>query len=459
MTRTVHPMTRAGRWLASAALAGALACGGETGGGTIRVELLHSLTGPMATSERAVVDATQLAIDEINERGGVLGRRVEAVVADGASDQQTFAREAERLITEEDVVTVFGCWTSACRRTVRPVFETHDHLLFYPLQYEGLEQSPNIVYLGAASNQQIFPALKWTLRNRRRRIFLVGSDYVFPRTANEILKEQAARWRGEIVGEEYLLLGGVDVDRVVDAIVEAEPDIILNTINGRETNRAFFRALRAAGITSDGTPTVSFSLSEIELSPDAHDMEGDYVAWNYFQSIDSQTNERFVERFQETYGEERAIGDPMEAAYVGVHLWAIGVEAGTVDRAGGHPDPRRRQELQRTGRHGVRRRRDATHVEDGPNRADPYRRSDRRDLDLRNPGAASALSAVPGRGGLGRVPEAALRRLGRTVGESWSVGRRHGTREGTTFMPRPGGQRPERDRAPVQIAGRRLKAR
>ena len=327
MTRTVHPMTRAGRWLASAALAGALACGGETGGGTIRVGLLHSLTGPMATSERAVVDATQLAIDEINERGGVLGRRVEAVVADGASDQQTFAREAERLITEEDVVTVFGCWTSACRRTVRPVFETHDHLLFYPLQYEGLEQSPNIVYLGAASNQQIFPALKWTLRNRRRRIFLVGSDYVFPRTANEILKEQAARWRGEIVGEEYLLLGGVDVDRVVDAIVEAEPDIILNTINGRETNRAFFRALRAAGITSDGTPTVSFSLSEIELSPDAHDMEGDYVAWNYFQSIDSQTNERFVERFQETYGEERAIGDPMEAAYVGVHLWAIGVEA------------------------------------------------------------------------------------------------------------------------------------
>ena len=167
----------------------------------IRVGILHSLTGTMAISEKSVVDATVLAIDEINARGGLLGRRLEPVIADGASDAGRFAAEAERLITVEGVSVVFGCWTSASRKTVRPVFEKRDHLLFYPVQYEGLEESPNIVYTGAAPNQQIIPAVKWAFDNLGRSFFLVGSDYVFPRTANEIVKDQVMALKGDILGE------------------------------------------------------------------------------------------------------------------------------------------------------------------------------------------------------------------------------------------------------------------
>ena len=158
--------------------------------GPIKVGVLHSLSGTMAISETSVVDATLMAIEEINEAGGVLGRQIEPVVVDGASDWPTFAREAERLISKERVRAVFGCWTSASRKTVKPVFERHDHLLFYPVQYEGLEESPNIVYTGAAPNQQIIPAVQWCFDNLGKRFFLVGSDYVFPRTANAIIKDQ-----------------------------------------------------------------------------------------------------------------------------------------------------------------------------------------------------------------------------------------------------------------------------
>ena len=160
------------------------------GGEPIKVGVLHSLSGTMAGSEMVVVDAVLFAIDEINQAGGVLGRPVKAVVADGRSDWPTFAREAERLITQEKVCTVFGCWTSASRKTVKPVFEEHDHLLLYPVQYEGLETSPNIVYIGAAPNQQIIPAVEWAVKSlKKKRFFLVGSDYVFPRAANEIIKD------------------------------------------------------------------------------------------------------------------------------------------------------------------------------------------------------------------------------------------------------------------------------
>jgi urea transport system substrate-binding protein len=297
----------------------------------IKVGVLHSLTGTMAISEKSVVDATLLAIDEINERGGVLGRTVEAVVADGASDGPTFARLAEQLITHDKVCTIFGCWTSASRKTVRPVFEEHDHLLFYPVQYEGLEQSPNIVYLGAAPNQQIIPAVKWCCAFLgKRRLFLVGSDYVFPRCANAVIRDQAADLGGLVVGEEYLLLGSQDAAMLVGKIVAARPDVILNTLNG-DSNVAFFRALRAAGITSEAVPTISFSIAEEELgSLDVRDVAGDYAAWNYFMSIDRPQNREFVRRFQARYGGHRVVTDPMEAAYCGVHLWAQAVQqAGT----------------------------------------------------------------------------------------------------------------------------------
>jgi urea transport system substrate-binding protein len=304
-------------------------------GEPIRVGILHSSTGTMAISERPVIDATLLAIDEINEKGGVLGRPVEAVIEDGESDDATFAARAEKLIAREHVCAIFGCWTSASRKTVLPVLGKHDHLLFYPVQYEGLEQSPNVVYTGAAPNQQIIPAVNWARTVlKKKRFFLVGSDYVFPRAANAIIRDQAASLGAEIVGEEYILLGSSDVADVVRKIVAARPEVILNTING-DDNVAFFRALRAAGLTPDKVPTISFSISEEELgSLGMKGVVGDYAAWNYFQSVDRPRNRDFVKRFQTKYGRQRVVSDPMEAAYCGVHLWAQAVrEAGATDTA------------------------------------------------------------------------------------------------------------------------------
>ncbi len=300
-------------------------------GEPIKVGVLHSLTGTMAISETSVVDATLLAIEELNGKGGVLGRPVKPIVVDGASDWPTFAKEAERLIVEEKVSVVFGCWTSASRKTVKPVFEKQDHLLFYPVQYEGLEMSPNIIYTGAAPNQQLIPAVKWAFENLGKRFFLVASDYVFPRSANAIMKDQIKALRGEILGEEYILLGSSDVRGVVQRIIATQPDVILNTING-DTNVAFFRELKQAGITGDKIPTISFSIAEDELRTlGAKMMVGDYAAWNYFQSIKSDENAGFVERFQKKYGPHRVTDDPMEAAYFGVYLWAQAVEHAETD--------------------------------------------------------------------------------------------------------------------------------
>jgi len=293
---------------------------------TIKIGVLHSLTGTMAISEKSLVDSVLLATDEINQKGGVLGQRIEPIVVDGRSDWQVFASEAERLITQEHVVTLFGCWTSACRKTVRPVVEKYDNLLVYPLQYEGLEESPNIVYTGAAPNQQIIPAIKWSLDHLGKRFFLIGSDYVFPRTANQIIKDQLTSLEGEVVGEEYVLLGSRDLKQVVGKIANAKPDVIINTLNG-DSNVALFRELRLAGITPQKIPTMSFSLAEEELhNMPVVDLAGNYAVWNYFQTIDSEENRSFVKRFQKRYGASRVTDDPIEAAYFGVYLWAQAVE-------------------------------------------------------------------------------------------------------------------------------------
>ena len=298
----------------------------------IKVGVLQSLTGTMASSGSAVIDATLLAIDEVNQSGGVLGRPVEAVVRDGRSDAHVFAREAEKLIADEHVCTIFGCWTSAARKIVVPIFERHENLLVYPLQYEGLEESPNVIYLGATPNQQIIPAVKWAYAFLdKRRFYLVGSDYVFPRIANQIIKDQLKELGAEVVGEAYRPLGSTDFDPIVAEIVVARPDCILNTING-DSNVAFFRELRAAGVQSEEVPTISFSIGEEELRHlNVAQMAGDYAAWNYFQSIDSDENRTFVRRFRAKYGPRRVVTDPMESAYVGVKLWAAAVnEAGSV---------------------------------------------------------------------------------------------------------------------------------
>ncbi len=315
------------RLLACLLIAATLASCSRPDESPIRVGILHSMTGTLAISARPVVDATLLAIEEINAQGGLLGRQLEPVIADGRSDSDQFAAEAERLITKENVSVVFGCWTSSSRKAVGPVFEKHNHLLFYPVQYEGLEQSPNIVYNGATPNQQVMPAVSYALANFGPRVFLVGSDYVFPRTANAIIRDQVAALGGEIVGELYIPLGGKNVGPMIEAIVAAKPDVILNTING-DSNVAFFRALREAGVTPDRLPVVSFSISETELPElGAEAMAGNYAAWNYFQSVDTPENRAFLEKFRARYGADRVVSDPLEAAYFGVFLWAQAVKA------------------------------------------------------------------------------------------------------------------------------------
>jgi urea transport system substrate-binding protein len=208
---------------------------------------------------------------------------------------------------------------------VLPVFEEHDHLLIYPLQYEGLETSPNIVYMGAAPNQQIIPAIRWAMQDlNKRRFFLVGSDYVFPRAAHEIIKDQLRHLGGEVVGEAYLLLGEQQMDGLIEAIQTAQPDMILSTING-DSNIGFFRGLRAAGVTPASVPCLSFSIGEQELRGlNIADVVGDYAAWTYFQSLPTPENRAFVQKFQKKHP-QRVMTDPMEAAYVGVKLWAQAV--------------------------------------------------------------------------------------------------------------------------------------
>lgn len=297
---------------------------------TIRVGILHSQTGPLAMSELAVIDATILAIDEINAAGGLLGKFINPVIADGASDASTFALQAEKLITKDQVDVIFGCWTSASRKAVKPVIEKHNHLLFYPVQYEGLESSPNIVYTGAAPNQQILPGVTWAFYNLGKTFFLVGSDYIFPRVANELIKDHVIAFGGKIVGEAYQPLNEPHFEMIVQEIVKKQPQVIINTING-SGNISFFKELRRAGITSDKIPTMSFSIAEEELKTlPAQELIGDYATWNYFQSIQRPENLLFIEKFKKKYGESRVTSDPLEAAYFGVHLWAQAVKkAGT----------------------------------------------------------------------------------------------------------------------------------
>jgi urea transport system substrate-binding protein len=294
-------------------------------GTPIRVGVLHSLTGTMASSEASCVDAALLAIQRVNAAGGVLGRQVEALVRDGHSRADTFVEEATRLLDDDGVPVVFGCWTSTSRRAVRPVFEAKKRLLVYSVQYEGIEASPSIIYLGAAPNQQLIPAVRWAFAFlERKSFFLVGSDYVFPRVATEILKDQLRNLGAKIAGEAFLPLGSQNVSAVVEQIKKSGATMILNTING-DTNVAFIRELRAAGITSEAIPLLSFSLDQTgyrDLDPSL--VAGDYMAWNYFESFDSQENHDFVKAMRDRFG-PRPITDPMATTYSGVLLWADAV--------------------------------------------------------------------------------------------------------------------------------------
>jgi urea transport system substrate-binding protein len=309
---------------------------GSSAGGsdTIKVGILHSLSGTMAISEVTVRDAELLAIEEINAAGGVLGKKIEPVVEDGASDWPTFAEKAQKLISQDKVATVFGGWTSASRKAMLPVFERNKALLWYPVQYEGLESSPYIFYTGATTNQQIVPGLDYLAEQGKKKIFLVGSDYVFPRTANKIIKAYAAANGMQILGEEYTPLGHTEYSTVVNKLQQAKPDAVFNTLNG-DSNVAFFKQLRSAGITAATMPTVSVSVAEEEvvgIGPD--NVAGHLVAWNYYQTTTGARNDTFVKAFKAKYGASKVTSDPMEAGYNAVHLWAAAVtKAGSVEVA------------------------------------------------------------------------------------------------------------------------------
>jgi urea transport system substrate-binding protein len=302
--------------------------GAGTGGQAIKVGILHSLSGTMAISETTVKEAEMLAIKEINEAGGVLGQQIEPIIEDGASDWPTFAEKAQKLIEQDKVTTIFGCWTSASRKAVKDVFESKDHMLWYPVQYEGQECSKNIFYTGAAPNQQIEPAVDWLLENKGKKFFLVGSDYVFPRTANTIIKEQLKAKGGETVGEDYLPLGNTEVTPIITKIKQALPEggVIFNSLNG-DSNVAFFKQLKGAGLEAEKYPVMSVSIAEEEVRQIGKEfLVGQYAAWNYFMTVDTPSNQKFVKAFQAEYGEDRVTNDPMEAAYIMVYLWKQAVE-------------------------------------------------------------------------------------------------------------------------------------
>lgn len=297
---------------------------------SIKIGVLHSLTGTMAVSEAPLVDAVRLAVEEANQSGGVNGVQIEMIVTDCRSDTAYCAQQAEKLITQDGVQALFGCWTSACRKAVKPVVEKHHHLLFYPVQCEGLEQSPDIIYTGAAPNQQLIPMVTWALQQRGKRAYLVGSDYVFPRTANQITKKLLVALDGQLVAERYVPLGEQNLDAIVHEIKTQHPDFVVNTLNG-DSNRHFFRALRQAGIRAEDIPVFSTSIAETEMKAMGPElMAGHYAAWNYFQSMPSKENRAFIERFRHRFGQERVLDDPMEAAYIGVRLWVKALrQAGT----------------------------------------------------------------------------------------------------------------------------------
>ena len=298
----------------------------------LKVGILHSLSGTMAQSERSLVDAVEMAIGEVNAAGGLLGRPLVGVLEDGASDPATFARKAERLIAEDHVAALFGCWTSSARKAVLPVLARHDHLLFYPLQYEGEEAAAQVIYCGSTPNQQILPAVAWCLKRFGKRAFLVGSDYVFPRTAHRLVRAYLDGHGGECVGEDYRPLGATDFAAIVDRIKATDPDFVLNTVNG-DSNVAFFRALTRAGIGPLQIPVMSVSIAEDELTAMGGALAADqYVAWSYFQSLDTVENRKFVAAFKRAYGPERVTDDPIASAYSQVYIYAAAVKrAGSVE--------------------------------------------------------------------------------------------------------------------------------
>lgn len=301
----------------------------------VTVGILHSVTGTMAISETGSVQAEKLAIAQINAQGGVLGRQIKFIQEDGASDWPTFAEKARKLLVNDKVASVMGCWTSASRKAVLPVFEQHNGMLYYPTFYEGLEESPNVIYTGQEATQQILAGLDWVTETKGAKSFyLLGSDYIWPRTSNKIARKHIEKLGLEVVGEEYYPLGHTQFNSVINKIKLRKPDVIYAIVVGG-SNVAFYKQLQAAGIdlTRESPLLLTISVTEDEiLGIGGENIAGAYACMKYFQSLDNPNNAAFVQAFKEMWGQDIVIGDVTQAAYLGPWLWKAAVErAGSFD--------------------------------------------------------------------------------------------------------------------------------
>jgi urea transport system substrate-binding protein len=301
---------------------------------TVKVGILHSLTGTMSISETGSVEAEKLAIEQINASGGILGRQIEVITEDGASDWPTFAEKARKLLVQDKVATVFGCWTSASRKAALPVFEKENGLLYYPTFYEGLEQSKNVIYTGQEATQQILDGLNWVAKEKGAKTFyLIGSDYIWPRTSMKIARKHIENvLGGKVVGEEYAPLGHTQFGSIINKIRLKKPDVIYAAVVGG-SNVAWFKQLKAAGITGDKQTLLTISVTEDEvLGIGGENLVGFYSIMKYFMSLDNDNNKAFVKNFKAKWGEDSVIGDVTQAAYLGPWLWKAAVEkAGSFD--------------------------------------------------------------------------------------------------------------------------------
>lgn len=300
---------------------------------TIKVGILHSLSGVMEISERSLHDVELMAIAEINAAGGLLGKQIEAIVEDPESKMDTgFPNKAKKLLQSDKVVAVFGCWTSSSRKSVLSTFEKENGLLFYPVQYEGNECSKSVIYTGAAPNQQLIPAVEYMWEKMgRRKFYLLGSDYIFPQTANKVIKALLkTKYNVDPVAEKYVPMDAKDFKTILDDIKAKKPDCILSTING-DSNLPFYREMATNKISAKDIPICAVSVAEDELRSLDKDamklLKGHLAAWNYFQSVDRPQNTEFIKKFKAyTKDEKRVTDDPIEAAYFQVYLWAEAVK-------------------------------------------------------------------------------------------------------------------------------------
>ncbi len=329
--------------MSAAAFAAALAGGAAAqAADTIKVGVLHSLSGTMAISETTLKDTVLMMVDDLNKKGGLLGKPVEAVVVDPASDWPLFAEKARELIEKEKVDVVFGCWTSVSRKSVLPVFEELNGLLFYPVQYEGEESSRNVFYTGAAPNQQAIPAVEYLMSEDgggAERFVLLGTDYVYPRTTNKILRAflNAKGISDEDIMENYTPFGHSDWQTIVAEVKgfasQGKKTAVVSTING-DANVPFYKELGNQGIKAEEIPVVAFSVGEEELAGlDTAPLVGHLAAWNYFMSVEADVNDEFITAWHSFIGDEdRVTNDPMEATYIGFKMWTQAVEqAGTTE--------------------------------------------------------------------------------------------------------------------------------